>query len=53
MCSQLSRGADYDELINEPYDIVRAPCAIQIIAPRFQDEKCVWAARIIDRDIWW
>ncbi|KAH8435262.1 general amidase GmdB [Aspergillus melleus] len=28
-----------------------APCAIQIIAPRFQDEKCLSAARVIDRDI--
>ncbi|KAI9040537.1 general amidase GmdB [Aspergillus affinis] len=28
-----------------------APCALQIIAPRFHDEKCLSAARIIDRDI--
>ncbi|KAL2841028.1 amidase signature domain-containing protein [Aspergillus pseudoustus] len=28
-----------------------APCAVQIIAPRFQDEKCLWAAGVIDRDI--
>ncbi|KAJ9491127.1 hypothetical protein VN97_g2103 [Penicillium thymicola] len=26
-----------------------APCAIQVITPRFQDEKCLWAADIIDR----
>ncbi|CAG8909426.1 unnamed protein product [Penicillium egyptiacum] len=26
-----------------------APCAIQIITPRFQDEKCLWAADVIDR----
>ncbi|PYH46931.1 general amidase GmdB [Aspergillus saccharolyticus JOP 1030-1] len=28
-----------------------APCAIQVIAPRFHDEKCLAAARIIDRDL--
>ncbi|KAL2800986.1 amidase signature domain-containing protein [Aspergillus keveii] len=28
-----------------------APCALQIVAPRFQDERCLSAARIIDRDI--
>ncbi|RAH47204.1 general amidase GmdB [Aspergillus brunneoviolaceus CBS 621.78] len=28
-----------------------APCAIQVVAPRFHDEKCLAAARVIDRDI--
>ncbi|GAB1216663.1 hypothetical protein ATERTT37_005881 [Aspergillus terreus] len=40
---------------NQPsYDPVAqdgAPCALQIITPHFQDEKCLAAARIIDRDI--
>ncbi|KAL3496408.1 fatty-acid amide hydrolase [Aspergillus germanicus] len=35
----------------DPDAVDGAPCAIQIIAPRFQDEKCLWAAGIIDRDI--
>ncbi|KAN0108812.1 amidase [Hyaloscypha variabilis] len=25
-----------------------APCAIQVVAPRFQDEQCLFASRIID-----
>ncbi|KAK1985958.1 amidase [Colletotrichum cereale] len=28
-----------------------APCAIQVVAPRFRDEECLQAMRIIDRDI--
>ncbi|KAL2064572.1 hypothetical protein VTL71DRAFT_3709 [Oculimacula yallundae] len=28
-----------------------APCAIQVIAPRFRDEECLQAMRIIDKDI--
>ncbi|OQE87188.1 hypothetical protein PENNAL_c0020G11870 [Penicillium nalgiovense] len=32
-----------------PDEVDGAPCAIQIITPRFQDEKCLWAADIIDR----
>lgn len=28
-----------------------APCALQLITPRFQDEKCLAAARIIDRHL--
>ncbi|PYI10917.1 fatty-acid amide hydrolase [Aspergillus sclerotiicarbonarius CBS 121057] len=35
----------------DPDAVDGAPCAIQVIAPRFQDEKCLVAARIIDRDI--
>ncbi|RDW73595.1 hypothetical protein BP5796_07037 [Coleophoma crateriformis] len=34
-----------------PYDPVAfdgAPCAIQVVAPRFHDEECLRAARIID-----
>ncbi|OJJ68039.1 hypothetical protein ASPBRDRAFT_185904 [Aspergillus brasiliensis CBS 101740] len=35
----------------DPNAVDGAPCAIQVIAPRFQDEKCLSAARVIDRDI--
>ncbi|KAL2808273.1 amidase signature domain-containing protein [Aspergillus granulosus] len=35
----------------DPNAVDGAPCAIQVVAPRFQDEKCLWAAAIIDRDI--
>ncbi|KAJ0415432.1 fatty-acid amide hydrolase [Aspergillus carlsbadensis] len=35
----------------DPDAVNGAPCAIQVIAPRFQDEKCLWAASIIDRDV--
>ncbi|KAJ5731330.1 uncharacterized protein N7483_005838 [Penicillium malachiteum] len=34
-----------------PEEVDGAPCAIQIVAPPFQDETCLWAADIIDRDI--
>lgn len=34
-----------------PDEVDGAPCAIQVIAPRFQDERCLWAADIIDRTI--
>ncbi|KAJ5778152.1 hypothetical protein N7520_001398 [Penicillium odoratum] len=34
-----------------PDEVDGAPCAIQIIAPRFQDEKCLWAAEIVDQVI--
>ncbi|KAJ5996301.1 hypothetical protein N7499_007384 [Penicillium canescens] len=32
-----------------PDEVDGAPCAIQVITPRFQDEKCLWAADIIDK----
>ncbi|KAJ5090620.1 hypothetical protein N7532_009304 [Penicillium argentinense] len=32
-----------------PEEVDGAPCAVQVIAPRFQDEKCLWAADIIDK----
>ncbi|KAJ5498092.1 hypothetical protein N7453_007143 [Penicillium expansum] len=32
-----------------PDEVDGAPCAVQVITPRFQDEKCLWAADIIDR----
>ncbi|KAJ5964321.1 uncharacterized protein N7479_004197 [Penicillium vulpinum] len=32
-----------------PDEVDGAPCAIQVVTPRFQDEKCLWAADIIDR----
>ncbi|KAL5045643.1 hypothetical protein BDW71DRAFT_183621 [Aspergillus fruticulosus] len=35
----------------DPEAVDGAPCALQIVAARFQDEKCLSAARIIDRDI--
>lgn len=35
--------------LDNPDEVDRAPCAIQIVAPRFQDEKCLAAAEIIDR----
>ncbi|RHZ65805.1 general amidase GmdB [Aspergillus thermomutatus] len=35
----------------DPNAVDGAPCAIQVITPHFQDEKCLWAARIIDQDI--
>jgi amidase len=38
-------------LLDDPDAVDGAPCAIQVIAPRFQDEKCLWAAAIVDRDI--
>ncbi|RAL07391.1 general amidase GmdB [Aspergillus homomorphus CBS 101889] len=34
-----------------PEAVDGAPCAIQVIAPRFQDELCLAAAGIVDRDI--
>ncbi|RAK95306.1 general amidase GmdB [Aspergillus ibericus CBS 121593] len=54
-----SQQLDYDPMavtdgVQPSYDpdaVDGAPCAIQVIAPRFQDEKCLAAARIIDRDI--
>ncbi|KAH1783414.1 hypothetical protein KXV85_010162, partial [Aspergillus fumigatus] len=35
----------------DPDSIDGAPTAIQVVAPRFQDEKCLRAARIIDATI--
>ncbi|KAL4926283.1 general amidase GmdB [Aspergillus undulatus] len=35
----------------DPDTLDGAPCALQIVTPRFQDEKCLAVARIIDRDI--
>ncbi|CAI7613130.1 unnamed protein product [Penicillium palitans] len=32
-----------------PDEVDGTPCAVQVITPRFQDEKCLWAADIIDR----
>ncbi|KAF4633472.1 hypothetical protein G7Y89_g4647 [Cudoniella acicularis] len=39
-----SPGPNYD-----PKLVDGAPCAIQIVAPRFQDEECLYAAKIIDQ----
>ncbi|KAF6797481.1 Acetamidase 4 [Colletotrichum musicola] len=38
--------ADYDPEASDG-----APCAIQVVAPRFRDEECLEAIRIIDADI--
>ncbi|KAF4815371.1 Acetamidase [Colletotrichum tropicale] len=38
--------ADYDPEASDG-----APCSIQVVAPRFHDEQCLEAIRIIDRDI--
>ncbi|BCS27815.1 general amidase GmdB [Aspergillus puulaauensis] len=35
----------------DPDAVDGSPCAIQVITPRLQDEKCLYAARIIDQDI--
>ncbi|KAJ5128804.1 hypothetical protein N7448_002517 [Penicillium atrosanguineum] len=32
-----------------PDEVDGAPCAVQIITPKFQDEKCLWAADIVDK----
>jgi amidase len=34
-----------------PDEVDGAPCAIQIITPRFQDEKCLAAAELIEKAI--
>lgn len=36
-------------MIDNPDEVDGAPCAIQVITPHFQDEKCLWAADIIDK----
>lgn len=37
---------DYD-----PDEVDGMPCAVQVVAPRFHDEECLWAAGIIDQDL--
>ncbi|KAI5862039.1 amidase [Durotheca rogersii] len=37
---------DYD-----PVQVDGAPCAVQIVAPKFKDEECLWAAGIIDSSL--
>ena len=56
MCSRtvgsfLLFGQCFAKLIylDDPEEVDGAPCAVQIVAPRFQDEKCLAAAEIIDR----
>ncbi|KXG53696.1 Amidase [Penicillium griseofulvum] len=41
--------ADTTQPDYHPDEVDGAPCAIQVITPRFQDEKCLWAADIIDQ----
>lgn len=44
-----TRGIEANMTISDlPEAVHGAPCAIQVIARRFQDEKCLAAARIID-----
>ncbi|KAH8698737.1 alpha-glucosidase [Talaromyces proteolyticus] len=35
----------------DPHAVHGLPCALQVIAPKFQDEQCLLAAEIIDKDI--
>ncbi|KAE8382458.1 amidase signature domain-containing protein [Aspergillus bertholletiae] len=35
----------------EPDSVDGAPCALQIVTPRHQDEKCILFSRLIDQDI--
>jgi hypothetical protein len=35
-------------ILDDPKAFDGAPCAIQVVAPRFQDEQCLFASRIID-----
>ncbi|KAJ5579858.1 general amidase-B [Penicillium hispanicum] len=54
---KVSKELDPDEMSTpygvqpdyHPEEVDGAPCAIQIITPKFQDEKCLWAADIIDK----
>lgn len=39
-------------LLDHPEEVDGAPCAIQIVTPRFQDEKCLAAAELIEQAIW-
>jgi len=34
---------------DNPEEVHGAPCSIQLVAPRFQDEKCMEVAKIIDK----
>ncbi|CAI7663578.1 unnamed protein product [Penicillium glandicola] len=45
----MTTGYDDSQPDYHPDEVDGAPCAIQVITPRFQDEKCLWAADIIDR----
>lgn len=40
-----------DDRTDVPEEVDGAPCALQVIAPRFLDEKCLAAAAVMDRDI--
>lgn len=37
--------------VDEPEDVDGAPCAVQIVTPRFMDEQCLAYAEIIERDL--
>lgn len=54
-CKSLRYNYNHPSLLTNlkdiPDEVDGAPCAIQVIAPRFQDEECLWAADIIDRTI--
>lgn len=38
-------------ILDDPAVLHGAPCAIQVVTPKFQDEKCLAVAKVIDRDI--
>ena len=35
--------------LDDPEATHGAPCSVQVCTPRFQDERCLAAARVIDR----
>ncbi|KAL4868876.1 hypothetical protein BDV12DRAFT_208942 [Aspergillus spectabilis] len=51
---QASKNLDSEPMLvedDDPEAVHGAPWALQIVTPRFQDEKCLAVARVIDRDI--
>ncbi|KAE8364095.1 amidase signature domain-containing protein [Aspergillus caelatus] len=42
---------DVSSQLYEPDSVDGAPCALQIVTPRHQDEKCLLFSRLIDKDI--
>lgn len=37
-----------DNAVDDPAATDRAPCAVQVVAPKFKDEECLRAAAMID-----
>lgn len=48
---KLKRGLSLTKCLDDPDVVDGAPCAIQITAPRYLDEKCLALAAIIERDL--